>query len=180
MQDQNTSNPGSGTPGNSNPQGDQHTSQGSQPQGQQDDQANMSDPAAGTTEPEDNTPANFRLGSMLPAQLKVAIPAHQLKFDEQHFLRLLAGSLSLSKVEKKKIIESIPKLRQEQVDELIRIFEEEIEKFAALNAKHVPQLEKMAKQQYLDWQDLETEAVAANKKQDDQAKADEIRKSLGL
>lgn len=131
-------------------------------------------------EPEDTTPANFQLGTLLPAQLGVKIPQHSLQFDEQKFLRLLAGSISLSREEKKRIIETVPKLKQAQIDELIRIFEEEKFKFSQLSKKHVPQLEKLAKQHYQDWMDLETSFKAEAKKVDDQAQADEIRKSLGL
>ncbi len=129
---------------------------------------------------EDTTPANFQLGTKLPAKLNVPIPKHELKFDEEYFLRLLAGSISLSKDEKKKIVESIPKLKQAQIDELVRIFEEEKQKFAALSKKHVPQLEKLAQQHYEEWMSLEDDYKLSEKKNEDQSKADEIRKSLGL
>ena len=149
------------------------------------DPTNMDDPTTGNNpapqvEPEDNTPAGFQLGVLLPPVLKVKIPAHSLEFDENKFLRLLAGSISLSRDEKKRIIESIPKLKQSQVDELIRIFEEEKYKFSQLSAKHIPQLEKLAKQHANDWVDLEALYQAENKKAADDAAADEIRKSLGL
>jgi hypothetical protein len=146
--------------------------------------ADPSTPAPGSpapvTPPEDTTPANFQLGALLPPQLGIKVPAHSLNFDENHFLRLLAGSISLSRDEKKRIIETIPKLKQSQVDELIRIFEEEKFKFSQLSKKHVPQLEKLAKQHLQDWMDLETSQQADLKKADDNAAADEIRKSLGL
>ncbi len=129
---------------------------------------------------EDNAPANFQIGHLIPMEIKVKIPAHNLQFDENKFLRLLAGSISLNKEEKKRIIDSVPKLKQVQIDELIRIFEEEIQKFAQLSKKHVPQLEKMVKQQYQDWVDIETAYTASVRKEEDNAKADEIRKSLGL
>lgn len=129
---------------------------------------------------EDKTPANYRIGQHLPKVIGVAIPAHGLKFDEQYFLHLLAGSISLAKDEKKRIIESIPKLRQEQVDELIRIFEEERSKFAELSAKHVEQLKKLEKQHWADWQDIELEQKAGEKKQQDEDEAEKIRKQLGL
>ncbi len=136
--------------------------------------------AYGQPVPEDTTPANFQLGLKFPTKLTVTVPAHTLKFDEEYFIRLLAGSISLSKDEKKKIIESIPKLKQSQVDELIRIFEEEKQKFAALSKKHVPQLEKLAQQHFDEWMDLENDFQLSTKKQADQGKADEIRKNLGL
>lgn len=142
----------------------------------------MGQPGMGGAQPqdEDNTPANFQLGTKLPPVLKVKVPANPLKFDEPYFVKLLAGSISLTKDEKKKIVESVPKLRQSQVDELIRIFEEEKRKFAALSKKHVPQLEKLAQQHYDDWMDLEKEVEANEKKSEEQAKAEEIRKNLGL
>ena len=93
---------------------------------------------------------------------------------------MLAGSISLSKDEKKKIVDSIPKLKQAQVDELIRIFEEEKQKFAALSKKHVPQLEKLAQQHHNEWMQLEDEVVQSAMKQEDAGKADEIRKNLGI
>ncbi len=141
-------------------------------------------PADGTPAPapapEDTTPANFQLGAMLPEKLNVPVPAHSLDFDEKNFLFLLAGSISLSRDEKKRIIETIPKLKQSQIDELIRIFEEEKFKFSQLSKKHIPQLEKLAKLHFQDWQDLETQFQADAKKANDQSAADDIRKSLGL
>ena len=129
---------------------------------------------------EDTTPANYQIGQHLPKVINVKIPAHQLKFDEQYFLHLLAGSISLTRDEKKRIVDSIPRLKQSQVDELIRIFEEERRKFAELSAKHVEQLKKLEKQHWAEWQDLELAQKAEEKKGEDEAKADEIRKKLGL
>jgi hypothetical protein len=108
------------------------------------------------------------------------LPAHQLSFDEQKFVELLAGSISLNKEEKKRIIDSIPKLSQHQVDELMRIFEDERSKFAELSEKHVGQLEKLAKQHAAEWEDIEMEYAATVKKDDEEAKAEAIRKQLGL
>jgi hypothetical protein len=124
--------------------------------------------------------ANYTIGGKLPAKLNVKVPTHSLDFDEQYFLKLLAGSISLTKDEKKKIIESVPKLKQRQIDELIRIFEEEKRKFAELSDKHVPQLQKLEAQHLEDWKDLEMEQQKQVKASADEQKADEIRKSLGL
>jgi hypothetical protein len=129
---------------------------------------------------EDTTPANYQIGQHLPKVIDIKIPEHTLKFDEQYFLHLLAGSISLTRDEKKRIVESVPKLKQSQVDELIRIFEEERRKFAELSAKHVDQLKKLEKQHWAEWQDLETVQKAESKKSEDEAKAEEIRKKLGL
>lgn len=130
--------------------------------------------------PKPSKPANFQLGAKLAPFLKVKVPAHTLKFDEQYFLHLLAGSISLTRDEKVRIVESIPKLKQSQIDELIRIFEEERRKFAELGEEHVPQLEKLAQQHYDDWVDVEMKQEQSGKAQEDAAKAEEIRKQLGL
>lgn len=131
--------------------------------------------------PEDTTPANFQLGAMFKDGIKIKLQPHpDTQFDDDKFLMLLASSISLSKAEKKRIIDAVPKLKQWQVDELMNIFEEEKQKFAQLSKKHVPQLEKLAKQHYEDWKDLEMGQEQAGKAEEEQAKADEIRKSLGL
>lgn len=129
---------------------------------------------------EDNTPAHYQIGSKLPKVINVKIPDHNLNFDEQYFLHLLAGSISLTKDEKKRIVESVPKLKQSQIDELIRIFEEERHKFAELSAKHVDQLKKLEEQHFRDWQDIELGQKVQEKKSADEAQAEEIRKKLGL
>lgn len=113
-------------------------------------------------------------------KMNVKIPAHSLKFDEFYFLKLLAGSISLTKDEKWKIVQSVPKLRQEQVDELIRILEEEKEKFIELSPKHAAQLKRLEEQHLADWKDLEVREKQKAKQEQDEAKAAEIRKSLGL
>lgn len=133
-----------------------------------------------TTPPPPPKPANFQLGAMLAPSLKIKVPAHALQFDEQYFLHLLAGSISLTKDEKSRIVESIPKLKQAQVDELVRIFEEERRKFAELGEEHLPQLQKLAKQHYEDWLDIEMRQQQGNQASEDARKAEELRKQLGL
>jgi hypothetical protein len=130
--------------------------------------------------PKPSKPANFQLGAKLGATLRIKVPPHSLQFDEQYFLHLLAGSISLTRDEKARIVESIPKLKQTQIDELVRIFEEERRKFAELGEEHVPQLEKLAKQHYEDWLDIEMKQQQTSKADEDAAKAEEIRKQLGL
>ena len=75
----------------------------------------------------------------------IQIPPHNLSFDEKKFLKLLAASISLSKSEKKKIIDTIPSLRQKQIDDLIKIFEDEGSKFAELPKRHQEELKKWLK-----------------------------------
>jgi hypothetical protein len=111
---------------------------------------------------------------------KVKIPVHNLNFDETYFLRLLAGSISLTKDEKKRIIQAIPKLSQFQIDELIKILEEEKRKFSELDVKHKDQLKKLEEKHAQEWEQLEMNEEQEEKSQKDESQADEIRKNLGL
>jgi hypothetical protein len=131
-------------------------------------------------EEEDKTPANFQVGKGLPSVISVPVGEHALTFDEQNFLRLLAGSISLSRAEKKRIIDSIPKLKQTQIDELINIFEDEKEKFAELPKKHTIELDRLAQKHLEEWLDIEAEYKAVGQKEEETAKAEEIRKQLGI
>ena len=138
-------------------------------------------PGAAPAKEEDTTPANFQLGELFKEGIKIKLAEHpETKFDENEFLMLLASSISLSKAEKKRIIDAVPKLKQWQIDELMNIFKEEKQKFAQLSKKHVPQLEKLAKQHYEEWRDIEVGEEQQVASSEDAAKADEIRKNLGL
>lgn len=165
--------PPSGTPPAGHP--------GAQPPGQQ-----MPQPPGMPGTPPDQTkkdeqPANFQLGTMLGDDINITLPPHpETEFDDKHFLKLLAGSISLSKAEKMRILEAIPKLKQWQVDELVNIFEEERKKFAQLSERHVPQLKKLEKQHFEEWKDIEMEQEKEVKSEEDKQKAEEIRKQLGL
>lgn len=109
----------------------------------------------------------------------ITAPSHpKTTFDEKKFITLLAGSISLTKAEKRRIVESIPKLSQWQIDELIRILEEEKQKFIELSPKHGDQLRKLEEQHLNDWRDLEVEMKSDQRKAEDQAQADEIRRKL--
>lgn len=141
----------------------------------------MADPYNSGNPPPPPFDPNYRFADRMKNwTTSVKIPAHQLKFDEAYFLNLLAGSISLTKDEKKKIVDSVPKLRQEQVDELIRIFEEERAKFIELSPKHGAQLKKLEDEHAADWKDIEISYVATAKKEEEDKKAEEIRKQLGL
>ena len=111
---------------------------------------------------------------------KVSLPEHETTVDETYFLSLLIWSISLSIEEKRKIVDNFWALNQFQVDELIKIFEEEKSKFSALDVKHKEQLDKLQKQhlQAWDWYESNNQQVAEAVEEDDEA--DDIRKSLGL
>ncbi len=110
----------------------------------------------------------------------IVLSKHKLNFDENRFLQLLAWSISLSKAEKKKIIQSIPKLSQYQIDELMKIFEEEKSKFSSLDQKHKEQLRALESKHSADWESLEMEVMQEGEEEEEEEEADEIRKSLGI
>lgn len=126
---------------------------------------------------------NYRFGSITSviSNENIPVPAHlETKFDEQMFLTLLRGSISLTRDEKWRIIMAIPKLSQFQIDELQKILEEEKHKFSELSPKHLLQLQKLEQKHADDWRDLQAISVQQNAKSQEQAQAEEIRKQLGL
>ncbi len=126
---------------------------------------------------------NYRFGSLAVGlnNDKVTVPAHpETNFDEQRFLVLLRGSISLTRDEKWRIIQAVPKLSQFQIDELQKILEEEKFKFSQLSPKHLKHLMQLEKKHGEDWKDLQALYVQNEAKQQEQSQADDIRKQLGL
>lgn len=130
-----------------------------------------------------NEVGDFRFGTIM-AKLNndnVVIPAHpETTFDEQSFLILLRGSISLTRDEKWRIIQAAPKLSQFQIDELQKILQEEKFKFSQLSPKHLKHLMQLEKKHAQDWSDLQSLYLQETAKQDEASQADEIRKQLGL
>lgn len=126
---------------------------------------------------------DYRFGS-ISATLsndKIVTPQHpEAQFDEQKFLTLLRGSISLTRDEKWRIIQAIPKLSQFQIDELQKILDEEKRKFSELSPKHLLQLQKLEQKHSDDWNDLQSVTQQQEAKQEETEQADEIRKQLGL
>jgi len=126
---------------------------------------------------------NYRFGSIVVTLTneKITVPQHsETQFDEQAFLTLLRGSISLTRDEKWRIIQSIPKLSQFQIDELQKILTEEQRKFGELSPKHLLQLQKLEQKHAEDWKDLQSVTVQEGAKKEEAQQADEIRKQLGL
>ncbi|ALM09777.1 MAG TPA: hypothetical protein DEB30_05790 [Candidatus Peribacter riflensis] len=126
---------------------------------------------------------NYRFGSITVALTNdnIPIPPHsETKFDDQQFLTLLRGSISLTRDEKWRIIMAIPKLSQFQIDELQKILEEERRKFSELSPKHLLQLQKLEQKHAEDWRDLQAISVQQTARGQEQSEADAIRKQLGL
>jgi hypothetical protein len=74
----------------------------------------------------------------------------------------------------------MPKLSQYQIDELMRIFEEEQKKFAELNDKHENQLKALEDKHKDDWNDIELQSKQDAKKKEDDDEATKLRKQMGL
>lgn len=126
---------------------------------------------------------DYRFGSIASALSndKVVVPPHkETNFDEQKFLTLLRGSISLTRDEKWRIIQAIPKLSQFQIDELQKILEEEKFKFSQLSPKHLKHLMQLERKHTEDWKDLQSMYVQQQAKKAEASQADEIRKQLGL
>lgn len=126
---------------------------------------------------------NYRFGSISAAAANdnIKAPAHPTtQFNEELFLTLLRGSISLTRDEKWRIIQAIPKLSQFQIDELQKILSEEKNKFSILSPKHLSQLQKLEQKHTEDWKDLQSITIQENVKQTEESQADEIRKQLGL
>ncbi|OGJ54007.1 hypothetical protein A3D11_04645 [Candidatus Peribacteria bacterium RIFCSPHIGHO2_02_FULL_49_16] len=126
---------------------------------------------------------DYRFGNVVDALTNdnIIVPLHaETTFDEQKFLTFLRGSISLTRDEKWRIIQAIPKLSQFQVDELQKILEEEKRKFSELSPKHLSQLQKLEQKHADDWKDLQTVSQQQSVKQEDQQQAEEIKKNLGL
>lgn len=126
---------------------------------------------------------DYRFGSVSAGSNNdnIAVPGHpETQFDEQRFLSLLRGSISLTRDEKWRIIQAIPKLSQFQIDELQKILDEERRKFSELSPKHLLQLQKLEQKHTEDWRDLQSINVQQGARQEEQQQADEIRKQLGL
>ena len=126
---------------------------------------------------------NYRFGSITAALTneRIQTPAHpETTFDEQMFLTLLRGSISLTRDEKWRIIQAVPKLSQFQIDELQKILEEEKRKFSELSPKHLLQLMKLEQKHAEDWKDLQALMVQKSAKKEEESQIGDIRKQLGL
>ena len=111
----------------------------------------------------------------------IVVPAHpETTFDEQRFLVLLRGSISLTRDEKWRIVQAIPKLSQFQIDELQKILEEEKFKFSQLSPKHLKHLQQLERKHTEDWKDLQASFIQQQAKKQEASQVDDIRKQLGL
>lgn len=105
-------------------------------------------------------------------------------FNEVSFLELLEHSLSLNVYEKKRVIDAIPTLSQFQIDELIKVFEDEREEFKKLMWTEAEAIKDLVWKSREWWKQLEDiyiqERKQAEKAWEDQAKIDDLKNSLWL
>lgn len=105
-------------------------------------------------------------------------------FDEKSFMDLLEHSLSLSTFEKKRVVDAIPTLSQFQIDELIKVFEDERVEFRKLmptEGEIIKWLVVKAQNEWEQLKDIYIEEEKANAKANEDAKkAEELKKTLGL
>ena len=107
-----------------------------------------------------------------------------VQVDIDAFWDLLKHSLSLSTMEKKRVIDAVPTLSQYQFDELTKVFVEEREKFRELAKDHPDDIKKLLAKQQTEWlqlgdlfqSELENKALEDENKK----KEEEIKKSLWL
>ncbi len=114
----------------------------------------------------------------------LSLHSRAVKVDVALFLDLLKHSLSLNTMEKKRVVDAVPTLSQFQFDELSKVFTEEREKFRELAKDHPEDIKKLLAKQQSEWVQLwdlyRAELANKGKQEEDQAKQDEIKKSLGL
>jgi hypothetical protein len=112
----------------------------------------------------------------------IKLHSPDVEVDENVFLDLLKHSLSLSTVEKKRVVDASPTLSQFQFDELAKVFIEEREKFKELSKEHPDDIKKLLKKQQIEWLQLgdiyKSELANKSKEDADKQKADDIKKSL--
>jgi hypothetical protein len=109
------------------------------------------------------------------------IPEHpNTQFDEENFLVLLEGSISLTMEEKKRVIEAIPRLSIEQINELISIFQEEKQKFAELENEFADDVAKLKAEREKEITVTEMKEEEAGEDEEAKAEAEALKKQLGL
>lgn len=110
--------------------------------------------------------------------------AQGIELDINVFHDLLKHSLSLSTLEKKRVIDAVPTLSQYQFDELAKVFREEREKFRDLAGKHPEDIKKLLKKQQEEWLQLWDIYISALENEQKEIEArkreEEIKKSLEL
>jgi len=114
----------------------------------------------------------------------IKLHSQAVQVEPETFMDLLKHSLSLNTMEKKRVVDAVPTLSQFQFDELTKVFTEEREKFRELAKDHPEDIKKLLTKQQTEWIHLgdlyRAELENKWKEDEDKAKEEEIKKSLGL
>ena len=135
---------------------------------------------AGTPQPAAPVDPNARGGQLGKRDGHIfTIPAHpNTTFDEANFLTLLEGSISLTMEEKQRVIDAIPRLKIEQINELISIFEEEKQKFSELEKEFSDDVQKLKVERENEIKMHEVKAEENTQASDEAAEAEALKKKL--
>ena len=100
---------------------------------------------------------DYRFGDIMASVRcrSIQFERHNTTFDEKSFVRKLRRSISLRFDEKRRFLAAIPNLSQFQIDEFIKILDDEFQKFCKLSPKHLLHLKKLEHQHATDWYILE-------------------------
>lgn len=125
------------------------------------------------------------INTQIAAIFAELVSIHPLsEFEEAAFLDLLEHSLSLSVTEKKRVIDAVPTLSQFQIDELTKVFVDEREEFKKLLPKEGDTIKELVVKAREGWNQLGEiyvqERAQKARQNEDQAKIDEMKKSLGI
>jgi len=105
-------------------------------------------------------------------------------FEEQAFCDLLEHSLSLSPTEKKRVVDAVPTLSQYQIDELVKVFEDERIEFKKLMPKEGDTIKKLIVEKKDEWVELKNMYIEELKQKKNEAKEanqiDDLKKNLGI
>ena len=112
----------------------------------------------------------------------LTLHADTVSVDISSFHDLLKHSLSLSIMEKKRVVDAVPTLSQYQFDELIKVFSEERDKFRELAKDYPDDIKKLLAKQQTEWLQLgdmyKSEIENKAQENENQKKQEEIKKSL--
>lgn len=97
---------------------------------------------------------DYRYGSLnatVPDELPTLPPHPTTQFEEAQFIKLVRGSISFTIVEKHRFFAAIPRFSQFQIDDQLKILNEECAKFCRLSPKHLWVLRQRERQHARDW-----------------------------
>ncbi len=175
--------PQSGQPGDT-PQGQNSGAQQPVPPVQNPQQptppAAQPSPAPQPAAPQVPADPNNRVGQLSQRDGNIfIIPPHpNTQFDENYFLALLEGSISLTMEEKQRVIDAIPRLSIEQINELISIFEEEKQKFSELEKEFADDVAKLKAEREKEIEMTETKKEEESEADADAAAAEALKRQM--